>query len=277
MSQTPDPREKLAPSIRVSDVVQVMERLAPGELSESWDNTGLLLGDPSERVLRLMTCLTLTAQSTREAIEGEANLVIAHHPLPFKPLSKITTDSIPGKLLWELARAGISVYSPHTSWDSAAEGINFQLASRLQLENISPLIDADRFAGENVGSGRYGSLPEPTDLATMARRAAAQIPNCRLRGVDSAPEIKTVAVACGSGGSFLAAAAKCHCQLLVTGEATFHNCLEAQAMGVSMLLLGHFASEKFAMAQLVNILRGELDQVEIWTSQREVDPVKVLG
>ncbi|MEZ6135624.1 MAG: Nif3-like dinuclear metal center hexameric protein [Pirellulaceae bacterium] len=141
----------------VGDISRWMNNIAPLALSESWDNTGLLLGDPAQVVTKLMTCLTLTPESVSEAVAEQASLVIAHHPLPFKPLSRITTDSLAGKLLWKLASAGIAVYSPHTAWDSADEGINALLANYLQLQNVQPLVPCE--VPEFIGkiSGRDGS------------------------------------------------------------------------------------------------------------------------
>jgi putative NIF3 family GTP cyclohydrolase 1 type 2 len=85
--------------------------------------------------------------------------------------------------------------------------------------------------------------------------------------------ISRVALACGSGGSFLAAAAERDCQLLITGEATYHACMEARELGISMLMIGHFASEKFAMDQLATRLTDMLPAVTFWGSRIESDPV----
>ncbi len=126
---------------KVIDVVHWMEMIAPLRLSAEWDNTGLLLGDLQRDVQRVMTCLTLTEESVEEAVAQQAELVIAHHPLPFRPVKRITTADTTGKLLWTLATAGISIYCPHTAWDSAAHGINAQLANKLGLSSVMPLLN----------------------------------------------------------------------------------------------------------------------------------------
>jgi GTP cyclohydrolase I len=280
-----------------------MEQLAPLGLSEAWDNTGLLLGDRSGPVERVMTCLTLTPDSVREAIAGGAQLVIAHHPLPFKPLSRITTDTYTGGLLWRLATAGIAVYAPHTAWDSAPRGINARLAQLLSLENCRPLIAADPERWPGAGSGRVGDLAQPLSVLEVSRKLSQVLPGCRPRAVDGRPDrksqqpagrpaefqsldshgpqseplqLRTVAIACGSGGSLLAAAVANGCDLLVTGEATFHLCLEAQAAGMALLMIGHFASERFAMEQLAGELSSEYPDLQVWASQTESDPVRNL-
>ncbi len=257
----------------VGDVARIVEQIAPIELGESWDNLGLLLGDPARTVERLMTCLTLTPESVDEAVEHCAEMVIAHHPLPFKPVNRITTQSSAGELIWKLARAGISVFSPHTAWDSASEGINAQFSVRLALQSITPLIPNQRLQSADLGSGRCGTLSVEMDLIAFAKLVDQKIPHCRVRFVDGGKPIFKVGIACGSGGSFLSAALGNGCDVLVTGEATFHQCLEAKALGLSLLMIGHFASEKFAMLELANMLVKALPDLEIWSSSRESDPV----
>ena len=112
----------------VNAISEFLDAFAPPDLAEDWDNVGLLVGDRETAGDRLMTCLTVTPASANEAIDGGADLVITHHPLPFRPLKHLTTDTTPGRLLLDLIRAGIAVYSPHTAFDSAASGINQRLA-----------------------------------------------------------------------------------------------------------------------------------------------------
>src|SRR5690348_2475658 len=105
----------------VSELARFLDAFAPPALAESWDNVGLLVGDASRAVTKVMTCLTVTAESAREAIAGKAELIVTHHPLPFRPLARLTTDTPEGRLLWELIGAGVSIYSPHTAFDSAEQ------------------------------------------------------------------------------------------------------------------------------------------------------------
>ena len=252
----------------------VTERQAPLALSESWDNTGLLLGDPARSVSRIQTCLTLTVETVAEAIEKKACMVIAHHPLPFKPLSKITTETPTGQLLWQLAQAGISVYSPHTAWDSAEFGINRLLSDRLELVEVEPLIPSNLPGLEHLGAGRVGRLIKPQNLEAIVSRLAALIPNCRPRGVRADRVISRVAFACGSGGSLLSAAIRRQSDLLITGEATYHNCLEAQTAGVALLMIGHFASEQFSLQELASRLAADITNLTTWLSTEETDPVR---
>jgi dinuclear metal center YbgI/SA1388 family protein len=125
--------------LTVADVLNDLERTVPPRLAADWDNVGLLLGDRTASVARIMTCLTITPPSAAEAIERKADLIITHHPIFFKPLRRLTADTPEGRMLLALARAGIAVHSPHTAFDNATDGINDLLAGKLGLVEVAPL------------------------------------------------------------------------------------------------------------------------------------------
>src|SRR5664279_2821773 len=116
-----------------------LEQFAPPYLAEEWDNVGLLVGDRDRELRKVMTCLTITPDSAREAIDERADLIVTHHPLPFAAVKRITADTVLGRLLLDLIAAQIAVYSPHTAFDSAPRGINARLAEGLGLRDIAPL------------------------------------------------------------------------------------------------------------------------------------------
>jgi dinuclear metal center YbgI/SA1388 family protein len=125
--------------LTVAALVQFLEQFAPPALAAGWDNIGLLLGDSATEVQRLMTCLTVTPDSGAEAIEANAQLIVTHHPILFRPVKRLTSATPEGRMLLALIRAGVAVYSPHTSFDNTAGGINDLLAERFALRDVVPL------------------------------------------------------------------------------------------------------------------------------------------
>src|SRR5262245_53065068 len=105
--------------LSVADLIAFLEEFAPPGLAEEWDNVGLLIGDRSREVSRVMTCLTLTTDVAEEAIAERAGLIVSHHPVLFRAVKRLTADDEQGKILLQLIAAGIAVYSPHTGYDSA--------------------------------------------------------------------------------------------------------------------------------------------------------------
>jgi len=268
----------------IGEAVNCLEQFAPTALAEAWDNVGLLVGDPRWPALRVMTCLTITPSTVAEAIDGRVELIVAHHPLPFRPLRSITTSTTAGRMLLELIAARIGVYSSHTAFDSAQAGINQHLAIGLGLQQIEPLIPAsdDHSLGDlaaEVGSGRVGLVGEQLTLREMTERVKSFLDigdapgETQIVGSDDSL-VSRVAIACGSGGSFLETAIEKKCDCLVTGEANFHTCLEAEARGVGLILPGHFASERFAMFSLADYLSEQLSDIEVWASRTERNPLR---
>ncbi len=260
----------------VEDVAAFLREFAPPPLAEEWDNVGLLVGDGRRKAARVMTCLTVTPSTAAEAVREKASLIVTHHPLPFQPLKRITTDTPQGRLLWQLIGAKVSVYSPHTAFDSAAEGINQRLAEGLSLRDIEPLIPVESgdVGLQTLGSGRHGALSRPATLSALARRVKKflDVPQIQIVG-DAKRPVARLAVACGSAGSFLAAARGLGCDCLLTGETRFHTCLEAEADEMSLLLVGHFASERFGVEQLADVLAAQFAKATVWASRDERDPL----
>ena len=125
--------------VSVADVADYLERFAPPDLAGEWDNVGLLLGERSAAVERVMTCLSVTPESAAEAVEARTGLVVTHHPILFRAAKRLTDATAEGRVLLGLARAGVAVYSPHTAFDNTAGGINELIAARLGLSGVVPL------------------------------------------------------------------------------------------------------------------------------------------
>ncbi|MBN2581207.1 MAG: Nif3-like dinuclear metal center hexameric protein [Pirellulales bacterium] len=265
---------------RLHRLCTFLEQFAPPALAAEWDNVGLLLGDRSREVRRVMTCLTVTPETAAEAIDAGVELIVTHHPLPFQAVRRITTDTVVGRIILDLLGARVAVYSPHTAFDSASQGINQRLAEGLQLHGITPLIPhpgGQTFlsVGKTVGEGRWGWLEGMFTLAEVIKRLKQFLRIERLQVVGEPQQaVRTVAVACGAAGQFLSAAEQNGCDAMVLGEARFHTCLEAEALGIGLLLPGHFASERFAVDCLADVLREKFPTLEIWASRRERDPIR---
>jgi dinuclear metal center YbgI/SA1388 family protein len=157
----------------VSDVTRWLDDFAPARLAESWDNVGLLWGDPDTEITRVMTCLTVTPTTAAEAIGERAGLIVSHHPVLFRAVKRIRADLPETGSLWKLARAGIAIASPHTAFDNTQQGINDILCRRLGLVDIKPL----RPVGPNSSASQSFKVvvftPEPDREAVLSAAFAA--------------------------------------------------------------------------------------------------------
>ena len=262
---------------QIKDMVAFLESLAPLRLAASWDNVGLLVGDLDAPVKKVMTCLTLTSDVLEEGISKKVDLIISHHPFPFRSLKRVVLSDPGGRLIQGLMKANIAVYSAHTAYDSASRGINQQLAEKLKLESVASLRTTDgSFSGE--GEGRFGNLTPFRSLEDVAGavREILRVGFLQLVG-DKDRKVARVGIACGSAGEFLDLALAKNCDLFITGELSFHRCLQAEEEGMAVILAGHFHSEKFALASLARDVKENFNDLECWDSFVEKSPLRLFS
>jgi len=125
--------------VLVKDIIRFLENEAPLFLQEDYDNSGLQWGDPGQDVEKVLVCLDFTEQSLEAAKKENAGLIISHHPPLFKPLRSINTAGGIGALISECIKRDICVYSMHTNYDTAKNGLNYYLAKTLELDQITAL------------------------------------------------------------------------------------------------------------------------------------------
>lgn len=257
-------------------VTAALEELAPLRLAAEWDAVGLLVGSRRGAIERVLTCLTLTGPVAREAIDGGFDLVVTHHPLPFRPVGRITDATPTGAILLDLAAAGIAVWSSHTAWDSAAGGINDLLAEACGLTAVAPLVrDA---VAPRAGFGRTGLARPGLLLGAFAAELAAGVgaTGVQLVGPADAP-VERVGIVCGSGADGIPQAAEAGCDTFVTGELRLHDAVHATAIGMRAVVLGHHASERFSMPVLAERLAAQLSGLACHASAADADPFAPLG
>ncbi len=118
----------------LNDIIKELEKVAPPRLAESWDNIGLIIGSRQQKVSRILCALDINEEVVEEAKHHKADCIITHHPLIFKPLSKIDYDTPKGKIIKQLITHNISVYTMHTNYDVVKGGINDILCDKLGIK-----------------------------------------------------------------------------------------------------------------------------------------------
>ncbi|ACL69989.1 Nif3-like dinuclear metal center hexameric protein [Halothermothrix orenii] len=125
--------------VRLSNIVGVMNEIAPRFLAMDWDNPGLQIGYFSQEINRVLVTLDVTEEVVEEAIEENCQLIISHHPLLFKGLKSIHDKSYNGRVVLKAIKNNIAVLSAHTNFDIVGSGINDYLSHLLGLSDIQPL------------------------------------------------------------------------------------------------------------------------------------------
>ena len=173
-------------AVKVQQVLEILEQIAPPELACSWDNVGLLV-DAGRPVTSIMTALDITADVVRDAAESGCELIVSHHPVIFDPLRRVTAEDVPAMLL----QNGISAICMHTNLDAAPGGVNDVLADLLRIENRRDFAD---------NCGRIGTLNVPTTAQQLAETCSRML-HTHCKFVEADHPVEKLAEVSGAGGT----------------------------------------------------------------------------
>lgn len=245
---------------------RILEQICPSELAEDWDNSGLQLNSKYHEVSKVLVALEITDDVIDEALEKNADMIVTHHPLLFKPVRCIDDNDANGRYLNRLIRGGISVYSCHTSFDIMNGGNNDYLGTVLGLVEIESF--------ENEPICRKGVTPVEISFADFARRAAQILDvsenHFRMVG-DANRSICTVGWCTGAGAEYLSAAAEEGCDLFITGDVKYHEAQVARTLDLCVLDAGHYGTEKIFVDNMAQMLESKTN-CEILRSKIDINP-----
>src|SRR6185436_9583132 len=126
--------------MKIADIVSVLEQLAAPSLQESYDNAGLITGHPNMDCTGVLCTLDATEQVIEEAKQLHCNMVVAHHPILFRPLKKITGKTYVERTIIKAIKDDVAIYAIHTNLDNVIEGVNDKIADKLNLQNRQILL-----------------------------------------------------------------------------------------------------------------------------------------
>ncbi len=251
-------------TVRVKDILNNINTLAPFSLAEPWDNVGLLIGNPDQEVTAIVAGLDPTNRLLDEAIALGANTIITHHPVIFKPLPAINTATPEGRLLENALVNRLAIIGCHTNFDSAQFGVSAILAGQLGLENHVPLIPGHPEIASPSGLGCLGSYRTPLSPKEFLRRLLNVLGQESVQVAGKLPEkITSVAVCGGSGSEFAPQARSLGADVYLSAEIKHSTAIWAGECNFCIIDGSHYGTEKPAIAFLVNKLK-EASTRENW-------------
>ncbi len=242
----------------VKDILSYIDSLAPFETAAPWDNTGLILGNRDAEVTTALVCLDVTEAEIILARMCEAQLIISHHPVIFKAQKNFLKEDI----AYKAVRNGLSVISAHTNLDKAVGGVNDALCDALNLSYKK--IEAPVAEGFlNVAD--FGADHDVSEFAGYLKmKLKGNVSYCKGKGV-----ISRIGIVSGSGADFIPDAIALGCDGFVTGDASYHDFLDAESKGVALFAAGHFETENIICEALAKKLRSKFTDTVFLTSNRE--------
>lgn len=233
--------------MKVKEFYEYMCGELPLELSLEGDADGLsCCPDPDREVKNVLIALDATAVVIDEAIEGDYDVILTHHPMLFGGVDSVVAGNYRGDKLIKLIRAGISVMSFHTRLDSSDGGVNDILAKLIGLKNVV------RF-GEK-GLGRIGELETPMPAENLAEHIKNALGAPFVEFSDGGKLIERLAVVGGSASSMIGAAIADRADALLGGEIGYHHLTDSQDYGLSLFTAGHFYTENPVCARLFELV-----------------------
>lgn len=229
----------------VKDIYNYIDSFAPFSTQAEYDNSGLLVGDENKTVNKIIFALDVTSDVIEQAKKCDADLIVTHHPVIFKPVSNVLNNS----LIYKLIENNISIICAHTNYDKAVDGVNDILCDTVGLSNTSKVEDIFL----NIGYINCVNHISTHDFANIIKD--------RLQGVvrynNIEKNISKIAVCSGSGSDYLEQARELGCDALLTGDASHHAFLDADELGLVLYAAGHFETEVIAIKPLLDKIENE--------------------
>lgn len=212
--------------MKIKEIYNYLDNLSPFELQESWDNSGLLLGDFSQEIETVALSIDVDAALIDSMPQN--SLLITHHPIIFGGLKQLQFNKYPSNLIQKMIRKNISNIAMHTNFDQTH--LNEYVATEVLGYTVT----------QKDGFVAYIDLDE--DFDSFAKKVAKAFGLSHIRCVKSHEKIKKVALTTGSGCSLMRSLdADC----FLTGDIKYHDAMEAKSIKMSLIDIGHYESECF--------------------------------
>ena len=229
----------------LQDIINIIESVAPLSYQETWDNSGLQVGDRNAEVKKALLTVDVTESVVDEAISLGYDLIVSHHPLLFRGLKQLTGSTPQERCVEKAIRHGIAIYSAHTSMDSYLHGVSGRMAEKLGIADYRVLIPSVNDA--KVGLGVIGELMEAVDNEAFVAKVAQVFgePGAALRWVEgSKKQVKRVALCGGAGAEFLEEAIAQGADAFVSADFKYHE-LQSADQRITVIDMDHWVSEHF--------------------------------
>ncbi len=254
----------------IKDVTDYLEKIAPLDLQEAYDNSGLIVGRHSTEVKGVICCLDATEEVVTEAIDLDCNLIVAHHPIIFGGLKKINGYHYVERAVIKAIKHDIAIYACHTNLDNIlSSGVNEKIASMIGLEQLALL----RLKDEGIGSGVVGKLPGPMPFEAFVVHLIARLELPGLKHTRKIhKDVTSVALCGGSGGFLLRDAIESRAEVFISADFKYHDYFEANDE-ITIIDIGHHESEKFTTDLLHELISGNFTKFAAYCTKRDTNPL----
>ncbi|HAQ37140.1 MAG TPA: Nif3-like dinuclear metal center hexameric protein [Saprospiraceae bacterium] len=265
--------------MQIKELLNYLELSVPLKYQEHYDNSGMICGDENTELSGVLICIDSVEGHIDEALKKNCNLIIAHHPLIFGEVKKITTGDYIGRTLMKAIRNNIAIYAMHTNLDNMLHnGVSEKIALKLGLLEISLLSSKTGSNSDElpIGSGVTGQLPIPMDEKEFLHFLKNTLnTNCirhtRLLG----KAIQKVAICGGSGVFLLKNAIQANADVYVSADFKYHDFFDADGK-ILVADTGHYESEQFTVEIIYDIITKRFSNFAAHLTELNSNPINYL-
>ncbi len=252
------------------EIINSIESVAPRSAQETWDNSGMQVGDTGRDIQSVLLTTDITEDVVNEAVLKGCQLIISHHPILFHGLKQVCGQTPQARIVEMAIKNNIAIYSAHTNLDSVQGGINTRLADKLGINDYRLLTES--------GLGAIGKLSQPIPYAAFIAHVR-EILQCTYVRYTRARRamIETVALCGGSGAEFIEEAINQGADVYLTADCKYHEFQDADGR-IGLIDIDHWYSERHAreifkeiLAPLgVSCIISQTDKtpIQVWQEQK---------
>ena len=256
--------------MKLKDITNIIEKWSPLQQAETFDNVGLLVGNPNSNVEKALITIDTTENVIEEAIKNKCDLIITFHPIIFSELKQVTENTYVERVVKKAIKNNINIYAVHTNLDNNPKGVNYKISERLSLKNTSILLKKDN---KDIGMGMIGDLS--TELNEFEffeflkhKMNVKQIKHSPFLG----KKIKKIAVLGGSGSFAINEAIHQKADCYVTSDLKYHDYFKAEKK-ILLADIGHYESEHFTKQLILDFFIKKIPKFACIISKTNTNPV----
>lgn len=259
----------------IKEIISLIEDYAPLKLQASFDNSGLLCGNPERELTSILLCIDVTEEVIKEAIDKGHNLIISHHPLIFSGLKHITPATYVERCVIDAIRHDITIYAAHTNMDVVSNGVSGRMADKLDLYHRQ-ILQPEGDPMDGNGFGIIGELQQPVESMAFLQQIKEIFRCDRLRyTTPHTPFMQRVAVCGGAGASFFKQALAGQADIYISGDFKYHDFFLTENR-IMIADIGHYESEQFTKEIFYEILTKKISKFAVQFSEINTNPIKYL-
>ena len=259
----------------IKEIISLIEDYAPLKLQASFDNSGLLCGNPERELTSILLCIDVTEEVIKEAIDKGHNLIISHHPLIFSGLKHITPATYVERCVIDAIKHDITIYAAHTNMDVVSNGVSGRMADKLDLYHRQ-ILQPEGDPMDGNGFGIIGELQQPVESMAFLQQVKEIFRCDRLRyTTPHTPFIQRVAVCGGAGASFFKQALAGQADIYISGDFKYHDFFLTENR-IMIADIGHYESEQFTKEIFYEILTKKISKFAVQFSEINTNPIKYL-